>query len=72
MAFQENRRKLKMTSKTYRVVTKLLRELHDVPKKGLPPKTKMFHAAKKKTTNAIAIFELLLGRGKRRQQMTVI
>ena len=61
-----------MTSKTYRVVTKLLHELHDGPKKGLPPKTKMFHVAKKKTTTAIAIFELLLRRGKQRQQMTVV
>jgi hypothetical protein len=60
-----------MTSKTYRVVTKLLHELQDEPKKSLPPKTKMFHVTKKKTTNAIAIFELLL-HGKQRQQMTVI
>jgi hypothetical protein len=72
MAFQENRRELKMISKTYRVVTKLLHELQDEPKKSLPPKTKMFHPAKRKTTNAIAIFEPLLGRGKPRQQMTVI
>ena len=61
-----------MTSKTYRVVTKLLHELHDEARRGLPPKTKMFHAAKKNTTNAIVIFELLLGQGKQRPQMTVI
>jgi hypothetical protein len=72
MAFPGNRRQLKMTSRTYRVVTKLLHELHDEPKKGLPPKKKMFHAARKQTTNAISIFEPLLGRGKQRQQMTVI